>query len=144
MFLPLYMYMKGQWTLSAPLHGPPPSHGHYQHHCRALHHTFVATCCRFSCLRYGSDFRNRPADWTMYHLQRGGIQSPSFLGCPLPLYMYIKGQWALSQDCRALHHTFVATCWRFSCLRLGQIFEIEPAVGQCMAIAQRHMHHSLS
>jgi len=35
--------------------------------------------------------------------------------------------------------TIVATCWRFSCLRLGQIFEIEPAAGQrTMAIAQRH------
>src|SRR5210317_2156585 len=38
----------------------------------------------------------------------------------------------------ALHHTFASTCWRFSCLRLGQIFEIKPAAGQCMAIAQRH------
>ena len=26
----------------------------------------------------------------------------------------------------------VSTCWQFSCLRLGQIFEIEPAVRQCI------------
>ena len=40
--------------------------------------------------------------------------------------------------CMILHHMFAATCWRFSCLRLGQIFEIEPVIRQCMATAQRH------
>ena len=46
----------------------------------------------------------------------------------------LKGNEHYQQDSRALHHTFVSTCWQFSCLRLGQIFEIEPAVRQCLAI----------
>ena len=52
----------------------------------------------------------------------------------------IKANGHYQQDSRALHHTFVmSTCWRFSCLGLGrQIFEIEPAVRQCITKTWRY------
>ena len=77
---------------------------------------------------------------TMYHLNvEVDNHSPSYI-LVIPLCICIlKANGHHQHHCRALHHTSVSTCWRFSCLRLGQsIFEIEPAAGQCMAIAQRH------
>ena len=60
---------------------------------------------------------------------RGGILAFCFLDSDvLPMCMYNKGNEHYQQDSKALHHTFASTCWRFSCLRLGPIFEIEPAV----------------
>ena len=112
------------------------TNGHYKHHCRALHHTFASTCWRFSCLRFiGSDFRNRTGCSTMYH-QNVEVynHSPSHILVILWCICIIKGNEHYQQDSRALHHTFVSTCWRFSCLRLGQIFEIEPALRQRLAI----------
>ena len=36
----------------------------------------------------------------------------------------IKANEHYQQDSRALHHTFATTCWQFSCLRLGPIYEL--------------------
>jgi len=106
----------------------------------ALHHTFLATCWRFStCLRLGQIFEIEPAVGQCMAIARRHA-SLSFLDIDvLPLYMYMKGQWTLSAP---LHGPPSHVCSHLlavlTCLRLGQIFEIEPAVGQCMAIARRH------
>jgi len=89
---------------------------HYQHHCRALHHTSVATCWWFSysCLRphqIGSDFRNRIGCPTpMYHLNVEVYNhSPSYI-LVIPLCICIlKANEHYQHHCRALHHTSVAT-----------------------------------
>ena len=73
------------------------TNGHYQHRCRALHHTLVATCWRFSC---ASDWvwfskSNRLSD--NVSPKRGGIQPLPFLYIGNSfMYMYIKDQWPLS------------------------------------------------
>ena len=73
------------------------ANGHYQHHCRALHHTSVATCYGGSL---ASDWvRFSKSSWLPDNVspKRGGIQPLSFLDIDvLPLYMYMKGQWTLS------------------------------------------------
>jgi len=103
---------------------------HYQQDSRALHHTVVSTCWQFSCLGFiGSDFRNRTSSSTMYH-QNVEVysHSPSYILVILLCICIIKANEHYQQDSRALHHTVVSTCWQFSCLGLGQIFEIEPAL----------------
>jgi len=71
--------------------------------------------------------------------KRGGIQSLSFLyiGNSIMLCI-IKANEHYQQDSRALHHTIVSTCWQFSCLGLGPIFEIEPALRQCITKTWRY------
>src|SRR5210317_1565301 len=82
---------------------------------------------------YGSDFRNRTGSSTMYH-QNVEVysHSPSYILVVLLCTCIIKANEHYQQDSRALHHTVVSTCWQFSCLRLGQIFEIKPAARQCI------------
>jgi len=114
------------------------ANGHYQHYCRAL--TFVATCWWFSCLRLGQIFEidNQLSDKVSQNVEVYN-HSPSYI-LVIPLCICIlKANGHYQHHCRALHHTFVATCWWFSCLRLGQIFEIEPAaLRQCITKTWRY------
>ena len=76
---------------------------------------------------------------TMYH-QNVEVysHSPSYILVILLCICIIKANEHYQQDSRALHHTVVSTCWQFSCLGLGQIFEIEPALRQCIANTWRY------
>jgi len=98
--LPLYMYMKGQWTLSAPLYGPPSR--------------FCVHLLAVLLPQIGSDFRNRIGCPTMYHLNVEVYNhSPSYI-LVIPLCNCIlKANGHYQHHCRALHHTSVASCWRF-------------------------------
>ena len=95
---------------------------HYQHHCRALHHTCASTLLAVLLPQIGSDFRNRTSCPTMYH-QKVELynHSPSYI-LVIPLCICIvKANGHYQHHCRALHHTSVSTCWRFSCLRLDWV-----------------------
>ena len=108
---------------------------HYRHDNRGKHHTLMAVLLP----QIGSDFRNRASSSATFgHRVVVCCHSVSQIVMFCQCICIIKDNEHYQQDSKALHCTFVSTCWRFSCLRLGQIFEIEPAAGQCMAIAQRH------
>ena len=64
--------------------------------------------------------------------------SPSYILVILLCICIIKANEHYQQDSRTLHHTVVSTCWQFSCLGLGQIFEIEPALRQCITKTWRY------
>jgi len=100
---------------------------HYQQDSRALHHTFVSACWHLSCL--SDRVRFSKSNWLFDNVW------PSS-GCILSCHCIclIKGNEHYQQDSRALHHTFVSACWHLSCFRSGQIFKIELAVRQCLAI----------
>ena len=87
-----------------------------------------------------SDFdRNRTGSYTMYHQNvKVYSHSPSYILVILLCICIIKANEHYQQDSRALHHTVVSTCWQFSCLGLGQIFEIEPALIQCITKTWRY------
>ena len=87
----------------------------------------------------GSDFRNRTGSSTMYH-QNVEVysHSSSYILAILLCICIIKANEHYHRDFRALHHTVVSTCWQFSCLRLGQIFEIELALRQCITKTWRY------
>ena len=70
-------------------------------------------------------FSKSTSSSTMYH-QNVEVysHSPSYILVILLCICIIKANGHYQQDSRALHHTFVSTCWQFSCLRLGQIFEM--------------------
>ena len=89
--------------------------------------------------RIGSDFRNRTGSSTMYH-QNVEVysHSHSYILVILLCICIIKANEHHQQDSRALHHTVVSTCWQFSCLGLGPIFEIEPALRQCITKTLRY------
>jgi len=62
----MYMYIEDQWTLSAPLYGPP------SHVCGHLLAVLLP--------QIGSDFRNRTGCPTMYHLNvEVDNHSPSYI-----------------------------------------------------------------
>ena len=123
--LPLYMYNKGQCFFSVVLWGPPSP--------------LLACLLAVLLPQIGSDFRNRTGCSTMYH-QNVEVysHSPSYILVILLCICIIKANGHYQQDSRALHHAVVSTWWPLSCLGLGLIFEIEPALSQCITKTWRY------